>query len=100
MNLRAVLVRIVAPALLFTPVVTLTATAHPALATTINLQTAAGQIVSGISVPSGSPNDCLDNTGAVEPASGSSNPVEIYGCNGNYGSQLWTTETDSTIRIN
>jgi glycosyl hydrolase family 76/ricin-type beta-trefoil lectin protein len=55
----------------------------------------AAQDVTG-RVTSGMAGKCLDNTGARAV---DGNKVEIWACNGNAGSQLWTAEADGTIRI-
>jgi hypothetical protein len=53
-------------------------------------QDVTGKITSGIA------GKCLDNNGA---RSVNGNTVDIWACNGNAGSQLWTVEADATVRI-
>jgi hypothetical protein len=55
-------------------------------------QDVTGEIGSGVPAKK-----CLDNT---QGAAVNGNKVEIYGCDGNAGAQLWTVEADGTIRIN
>ena len=54
------------------------------------------QAVTG-EIPSGISGKCLDNS---DGAATDDNKVDIWGCNGGSGSQLWTAEADGTIRIN
>jgi hypothetical protein len=54
-------------------------------------QVVTGEITSGIA------GKCLDNSNG---AAVNDNKVDIWGCNGGSGSQLWTDEADGTVRIN
>lgn len=63
--------------------------AAPATAASV-AQDVTGRMTSGIA------GKCLDNAGGRAV---SRNKVQIWACNGNAGSQLWTTEADGTIRI-
>jgi len=47
-------------------------------------------------ISSGITGKCLDNS---EGGSANGNKIDIYGCNGGNGSQLWTVLADGTIRI-
>jgi hypothetical protein len=59
---------------------------------------AAGEIRSGITntPPAGTDGWCLDDR---KGSAVGGNPVDLYGCNDNYSSQLWTAEADGTVRI-
>jgi hypothetical protein len=60
--------------------------------------TSTGEITSGVPAPGATTpgGECLDN---LRGFSTDSNKVDIWSCNGGAGSQLWTVEADSTIRI-
>lgn len=67
----------------------------PARASSAASAASAAQDVTG-RITSGIAGKCLDNTGARQV---NGNKAEIWACNGNAGSQLWTAEADGTIRI-
>jgi predicted alpha-1,6-mannanase (GH76 family) len=56
------------------------------------------QITNGTTMPpvTGSGGWCLDDKGGSTAAG---TPIEIYQCNDNWSSQLWTVEQDGTVRV-